>query len=205
MFSNNASGPEIGLPGPISGPDALLHHKGCTTRDPSLSFGCGKIPAANYTVLTVSSLASRPNFVSRETGGVGKGVGRGRGVPLPPGSSPPCLGFLMHGFWGDWNSSALGGWATPAAGKTLPKGGGRSAPSFGRVFPAAGAARTPKSRISGRPKKHLCNPRVKLRPPSRNTNNKTRCTTVTAGGACSAAEPSCSVVVVQLRQRLAKP
>jgi hypothetical protein len=48
----------------------------------------------------------------------------------------------------------LGFWDAPAAGKTIPKGVARSAPPFGRGFPAAGAAQTPKkSAISGRPRK----------------------------------------------------
>ncbi len=54
------------------------------------------------------------------------------------------LGFFMHGFGADRKSSMLGVWAAPTAGKRIPEGGARSAPSFGRAFPAAGATQTTK-------------------------------------------------------------
>jgi hypothetical protein len=43
------------------------------------------------------------------------------------------LGLSMLGFGTCWESMILGVWAGPAAGKPLPKGGVRSAPTFGGV------------------------------------------------------------------------
>ncbi len=46
-------------------------------------------------------------------------------------------------------------WAAPAAPNTIPEGWGLRPPPSGKVFWAAGAAKTPKSTISGRPKNHV--------------------------------------------------
>jgi hypothetical protein len=47
-------------------------------------------------------------------------------------------------FWGQPEIVDFGHLAASATRKTLPNGGVRRAPPFGRVFPAAGAAGTPK-------------------------------------------------------------
>ncbi len=57
------------------------------------------------------------------------------------------VAVLWHGnfdLFSDRKSVILGIWAAPGALEILPKGGGRSAPPFGRVFGAPGAAQTPK-------------------------------------------------------------
>jgi hypothetical protein len=62
------------------------------------------------------------------------------------------LRFKMHGFWAGRRSPIFWVLAAPAARKPFPTSGPRSGPPVGRGFGAAG---TPTSTISGRPKNHL--------------------------------------------------
>ncbi len=79
-----------------------------------------------------------------------------------PVSAPDLtLGFFMHGFRAGRKSSIFGVWTAPAAGKTLLKGWALLAPSFGRVFPAAGAAQTPEIYDFRPVQNHVLKTRVK--------------------------------------------